>query len=1142
MIKLRSLMDESDGEGFFEGAHYIKEKFRCQVKLSLDRVFLASGNRIAWLFEKNSSFYLCTCNGILQSWSMAKDKHPLKWETSVAFIARTAQTNTEILTCQEEKRQNSSANTCQVQETESSEYQCEKEGDIEGHVRKVAYSHQSGLMMLVLKGGKVAALKGDLTNGFKYLKFFWLFTENAVDVAISSHKKLIAIGYLSGDVDLYNFDFKFERRLSLGPWGIKQVDSGQVSCLAWSHDENALAVGYLTRGFSIWSNYGCRLNCTISQMNVILEHSRDDRANEEQAQSVESNAPNMTKIESMLKPEAARHGLTHIVWGPEGYHILTASRVNVLDQYAVVKASVAANSGINECRRILLQGEDSVLLLQNYGKGASRLHWKRLVVPSAFVHDNWPVMSVCTNTRGDYLAVSGHRGVSICNVQTGSWKLFWDVSEERQLEDVVMTWFDSFLVVANYCGKKRTTEIFFFCQSRPLAFGQAAFRERYTNQSRPVCLVCSGSNLMLQTEETCTQYEVVEAHERGRTISLRQIYGVRMSEGWSRPRLVCLLPTGVKVLFEKKERCAKFNNRGSTAKLVELDKAGAMYLTDAERSTKLELSRSVEQFWLMEEGIEGSDCMLWVYGEAGLDVWYPFLSSSNDGPELFLSHWRRMEFDHEVCPLGFLADSGTIIGISQHQVHLSMVDTPHFELQLKVQPYLHYVLLSMLEGGDFSTAQWLAERYRLSPLFNRFLELLLHEALQIQCSLERKSSKSSLAQDRGGKLVEEDRKGDSGRYIEEDDGEKSEASVRPLNDAAAEREPSLIWRALSSSRKKSSPMLLKDVLSFLKMFEEIVYMSTIVACARKSDPESWSVLFDPKFGCSNPKVYFEKSLELENISVAMSYLRVIQLLESPEDFYQSGLKCLEFCLRTNDKKLGQLMRFLKPYMICKNDEGDQLGDAELDASSRFLPLQEKLLLEHAENLMTNFQFRRLIDYARTVGHDLRTWLIQKKDLLNSKEEDYESILSQLHTQFDVPRPTHFPLNYLLHNAGSGNNLVDYSIIYFPNSNYLIEKPHKPQGGSHGFSLEKSNLADVYAQMEESNVVRSFQDLEVLLRETLASGCTVWALILATILFRLPVIIKILGRHPEYLQKYREMIQMDDSNGYTELLAYIEQQL
>ena len=45
-------------------------------------------------------------------------------------------------------------------------------------------------------------------------------------------------------------------------------DTGSVSCIAWTPDNSAFAVGWKLRGLTVWSVSGCRLMSTIRQIGL----------------------------------------------------------------------------------------------------------------------------------------------------------------------------------------------------------------------------------------------------------------------------------------------------------------------------------------------------------------------------------------------------------------------------------------------------------------------------------------------------------------------------------------------------------------------------------------------------------------------------------------------------------------------------------------------------------------------------------------------------------------------------------------------------------------------------------------------------------------------------------------------------------
>jgi hypothetical protein len=75
------------------------------------------------------------------------------------------------------------------------------------------------------------------------------------------------MGPSSGDTIIYHVDGnKYARTFTLVHWGITFDDVGPVHSVQWTADNAALSVGWTKRGLSVWSVYGCRLMCTIPQL------------------------------------------------------------------------------------------------------------------------------------------------------------------------------------------------------------------------------------------------------------------------------------------------------------------------------------------------------------------------------------------------------------------------------------------------------------------------------------------------------------------------------------------------------------------------------------------------------------------------------------------------------------------------------------------------------------------------------------------------------------------------------------------------------------------------------------------------------------------------------------------------------------
>jgi hypothetical protein len=67
----------------------------------------------------------------------------------------------------------------------------------------------------------------------------------------------------------------------------------------------------------------------------------------------------------------------------------------------------------------------------------------------AYIADNWPVLHVAASDDGADIAVAGRKGVALYNLRSRRWRVFGDVSQERAVRCVGLTWMRRAVVVAN---------------------------------------------------------------------------------------------------------------------------------------------------------------------------------------------------------------------------------------------------------------------------------------------------------------------------------------------------------------------------------------------------------------------------------------------------------------------------------------------------------------------------------------------------------------------------------------------------------------------------------------------------------------------------------------------------------------------
>lgn len=1020
--------------------------------------------------------------------------------------------------------------------------------------------------------------------------------------------------------------------------------------------------------------------------------------------------------------EGAAGGVNAFSWGEAGYTLLVASanaqHPGSFEQYNLVKASVSANMNMSSSERIMLQGTDRVMLLMNRGRELGELSWNHLPLPSVYAQDSWPLRIASVSPDGAQLAVAGTRGFVIkgLGVAGGSWALFGDRAEEQALRCVALAWFRNYLVTVAWYEPAQTFQIMFFPRGQKLAMSSLAFRGNVPQGKTPTFLDCNDASLVLFTQDAYFQYKISENPASGRnaaSIALTLTHQLGVDTPFSATS-VLVLPSSV-VLTETNNtpstnptapqttpsapkisptsaRKDSLNNTSNTAaeskptqatevrvsrtmaKMLVLDSSGVLSLTNAERSFNAVLSKGIEQFWMANSeaaAAKGNDDLgnsLWAFGERGLEVWFPFFSQTAQASQQqnYLTRERSLDFDPEVCPIGFLREFGLIVGVCQGPTKAYSTPSPCFSSETKTQPFLHSVLKRMLERGEIRPAVDMAKRYASVSHFQHSLELLLHEALESQHSMDSKrrkqkadsltapqpsstpslgaSNASSLSRslnedfddassDVSSRRTSIDMNFDSlGQYSPHSSqlhgigSSTSQAATRNLDrigtpatllapsttkDAKATSSTGTVAHRRNRSSEKPK-VLLRYVFEFLREFGVHMYTTIVVACARKTDPALWQTLFHPRYTAGKPRTLFEHCLSTGQLTVASSYLRVIQLMDGEGEARRAALQCLDLCLKLDNLELlRDLMRFLEPEgasagtgvqsarnsdnrgesetLLSTSVAGHQwhrletyLEDVQLrkevdsHTTGAFNEAQEQFVLEdtlsrYARKLLTSQDLRSLVRFAKITRHELHHWFAKERKRA-AIVEDFPATLARIHADFSIPRPTHFPLEYL-HFDNWEHSMQDYSAIYFPNSDFLLraveeERAEREERNgdyvasatSSGTSSQNdtSNTAsngtygtgsgflashgyDLYDETSwnDSSIVTSFRDLEYLLQAMLAADCAGYALIIATVLFRVPIILGILEKHPIFWRVYKPLLLAErQSQGYGELLVHL----
>eukprot|EP01103_Thecamoeba_quadrilineata_P010172 TRINITY_DN2119_c0_g1_i1.p1 TRINITY_DN2119_c0_g1~~TRINITY_DN2119_c0_g1_i1.p1 ORF type:complete len:690 (+),score=78.40 TRINITY_DN2119_c0_g1_i1:37-2106(+) len=498
----------------------------------------------------------------------------------------------------------------------------------------ITYSEKLKVFGLIFSDGRGGFIE-TVTGG--KLRGEWLRKKGSVCIDINSQHRLIAIGCENGKIKLLPLTKdQTSRKLSLYTWGIDSKVTGAVQQVQWTHDGCALAVGWKKRGLSVWSIYGCRLMCTIPQL--------------------EGSVP---RSSSSSYHEPLRDGVSTIAWGPEGYHCLVADTVTQGQflQFSFLRSC----PNMNCTERMLLQGEDRILFLCKQKRDPSDLSWDHHQIPQTYLADNWPMKLVSPSKDGTHWAVSGRRGFTIYNSISNRWKLFGDRYQEQAISCCALCWYGENVIVANHSQDPEKYEILIYPRTY---LSNTVLLHRSDIPRQPVFLDCNDRYLIILTADSFFyQYLITVSFQRidpnkGEeitSIKLTLVHQISMASITSHITSFLLLPQEAPLPSRLSSSNLKNLYSVESSKCLLLHSSGVLSLANLDdQGLQITMASSVEQFWFGANTFSQKDLgnTLWAYGEIGVQVWFPFLDSEDMQAMRLMSRDKSLEFDLEVYPIG----------------------------------------------------------------------------------------------------------------------------------------------------------------------------------------------------------------------------------------------------------------------------------------------------------------------------------------------------------------------------------------------------------------------------------------------------------------------------------------------------------
>ncbi|XP_047250433.1 guanine nucleotide exchange factor subunit RIC1 isoform X3 [Capsicum annuum] len=460
---------------------------------------------------------------------------------------------------------------------------------------------------------------------------------DAVCAAVASDQQLLAVGTRRGVVELYDIaeSASLMRSVSLYDWGYSVEDTGAVSCVAWTPDNSAFAVGWKLRGLTVWSVSGCRLMSTIRQIGLSSASSPVVKRNQE------------CKYEPMMS------GISLMNWDEYGYRLYAIEEGSSERIIAFSFGKCCLNRGVSGTTyvRQVIYGEDRLLVVQS--EDTDELKILHLSLPVSYISQNWPVQHVAASKDGMYLAAAGLHGLILYDIRLKKWRVFGDVTQEQKIQCRGLLWLGKIVVVCNYDDSSDGYELLFYPRYH---LDQSSLLCRKPLLTKPMVMDVYQDYLLVT-------YRPFDVH----------IYHVKLSGELtpsscpnlqlSTVRELSIMtakshPASMRFIPDQLPRESVAGNDGLSTSLdlsirepircLILRTNGELSLLDLDEGRERELTDSVELFWVTcgqsEEKTSLIEEVSWLdYGHRGMQVWYPSPGADAFKQEDFLQRDKKEE-------------------------------------------------------------------------------------------------------------------------------------------------------------------------------------------------------------------------------------------------------------------------------------------------------------------------------------------------------------------------------------------------------------------------------------------------------------------------------------------------------------------
>ncbi|KDP28594.1 hypothetical protein JCGZ_14365 [Jatropha curcas] len=782
---------------------------------------------------------------------------------------------------------------------------------------------------------------------------------DAVCASVASDQQILAVGTRRGVVELYDLteSGSLIRSVSLYDWGYSMDDTGSVSCIAWTPDNSAFAVGWKLRGLTVWSVSGCRLMSTIRQVGLGSVSSPKVKSNQD------------------CKDEPLMGGTSLMQWDEYGYKLYAieaGSRERII-AFSFGKCCLSRGvSGMTYVRQVIY-GEDRLLVVQS--EDTDELKILHLNLPVSYISQNWPVQHVAASKDGMYLAVAGLHGLILYDMRLKKWRVFGDITQEQKIQCKGLLWLGKIVVVCNYIDSSDTYELLFYPRYH---LDQSSLLCRKPLFAKPMVMDVYQDHILV----TYRPFDVHIFHVKlfgeltphsTPVLQLSTVRELSIMTAKSHPAAMRFIPDQIPREGVLKNHLSPSSDllAREPARCLMLRTNGELSLLDLDDGRERELTDSVELFWVTcgqsEEKTNLVEEVSWLdYGHRGMQVWYPSAGVDPFKQEDFLQLDPELEFDREVYPLGLLPNAGVVVGVSQRISFSACTEFPCFEPSPQAQTILHCLLRHLLQRDKSEEALKLAQLSAQKPHFSHCLEWLLFTVFDAEISRQNVN--------------------------------KNQVSVL---------------------KHAGSCSLLEKTCDLIRNFPE--YLDVVVSVARKTDGRHWADLFlaagrstELFEECFQRRWYRTAACYILVIAKlegpAVSQYCALRLLQATldESLYELAGELVRFLLRSG-KEYGQASadsdrmspRFLGYFLFRSSYTKTSLDKSNsFKEQSAHVASVKNILESHASYLMSGKELSKLVAFVKGTQFDLVEYL-QRERYGSARLENFASGLELIGQKLEM---------------------------------------------------------------------------------------------------------------------------------------------